>query len=110
MLIVNCLQMFNKIWQWIKNFFQRLFGGSSSDRPRTNQTSENPQSPPPLTDTDYDFLFNELLEGIARGWTQDRILQFFEGLGERGNPAGWKDWLRRFGDRLMASRAPNVQL
>ncbi|MDY6804198.1 MAG: tetratricopeptide repeat protein [Cyanobacteriota bacterium] len=102
--------MFNKIWQWIKNFFQRLFGGSSSDRSRANPTPENAQAPPPLTDTDYDFLFNELLEGIARGWTQDRILQFFEGLGERGTPEAWQDWLRRFGDRLMRSRAPNNQL
>jgi len=102
--------MFQKIWQWIKQFFQKLFGGSSSDRPETNQTSENGQLPPPLTDTDYDFLFNELLEGIARGWTQDRILQFFEVLGERGTPEKWQEWLERFGDRLMKSRAPNTQL
>lgn len=102
--------MLKKIWQWIKKFFQRLFGGSKNNRTRNEQTPDNAQSPPPLTDTDYDFLFNELLEGIARGWTQDRILQFFEGLGERGTPEKWKEWLQRFGDRLMRSRAPNNQL
>jgi hypothetical protein len=38
------------------------------------------QPPPPLTDTDYEFLFTQLLERVAHGWQQARVLRFFEKL------------------------------
>ncbi len=49
-----------------------------------------------LTDGDHEFLFNQLLEGVAHGWHQVRIAKFFEQLEERGESQKWIDWLKRF--------------
>lgn len=68
------------------------------------------QSPPPLTDADYEFLLSQLLTGIARGWHEGRILKFFQKLGDRGKAKLWVAWLERFGERVLASDAPNLEL
>ncbi|MGF1590273.1 MAG: tetratricopeptide repeat protein [Pleurocapsa sp.] len=49
-----------------------------------------------LSDADYEFLFNQLLEGIAHGWHDRRIAKFFIQLGDRGKQADWVAWLDRF--------------
>jgi hypothetical protein len=67
-------------------------------------------NPKPLSDTDYEFLYTQLLEGVTHGWQQPRVLRFFESLGDRGSQAEWVGWLRRFGDRLLASPVPNNEL
>lgn len=54
-----------------------------------------------LSDADYEFLFNQLLEGIAHGWHDRRITKFFEQLGDRGKPEDWIAWLERIGPRLL---------
>jgi tetratricopeptide (TPR) repeat protein len=61
---------------------------------QSNRSSAN------LTDADYEFLFGQLLEGVAYGWHQGRIVKFFEQLGTKGDPEGWVDWLGRFGRKL----------
>ncbi|GAB4535558.1 MAG: hypothetical protein Tsb0014_22650 [Pleurocapsa sp.] len=58
-------------------------------------------SPPALTDGDYEFLFNQLLQGVAHGWHQQRIEKFFIQLGDRGNPEDWNSWLERFGSKIL---------
>lgn len=63
-----------------------------------------------LADLDYEFLFSQLLEGVAHGWHEGRILRFFQKLGERGRQRYWVDWLERFGERVLASPSPNQQL
>jgi tetratricopeptide (TPR) repeat protein len=55
-------------------------------------------------------LFSQLLDGVAHGWHEGRILKFFEKLGERGKQRLWVAWLERFGERVLASPAPNQQL
>jgi tetratricopeptide (TPR) repeat protein len=52
-------------------------------------------STPKLSDADYEFLFNQLLEGIAHGWHDHRIIKFFQQLGDRGKQSDWIDWLNR---------------
>lgn len=52
----------------------------------------------------------QLLEGVAHGWQQPRVVKFFEALKERTSEAQWLDWLRRFGERLLATTAPNNEL
>jgi tetratricopeptide (TPR) repeat protein len=53
-----------------------------------------------LTDADYEFLFGQLLEGVAYGWHQGKIIKFFQQLGAKGEPEDWVAWLGRFGRKL----------
>lgn len=76
----------------------------------TSETKSPSESLPPLTDTDYDFLFGQLLEGVAQGWQPEKLQRFFDELGERGKPEVWQEWLQRFGERLLASPQPNDEL
>lgn len=73
---------------------------SNSNSSQAEQDSPQPElttlkSEPPLSDADYEFLFNQLLAGIAHGWHDQRIIKFFKQLGERGLPSDWCAWLDR---------------
>jgi tetratricopeptide (TPR) repeat protein len=110
--------MLKQIWQWLKGVFQRLFGGSTPRGGRLSyrsgqdaySTQEDTPAPRPLDDSDYEYLFRQLLEGVAHSWQQDRVLQWFERLKGRITYAEWVAWLRRFGERVLASPAPNNEL
>ena len=114
--------MLKRIWQWLKGLFRRLFGGgtssqSSSYRNRIHSSSSRShegirEQPvlPPLADSDYEYLFRQLLEGVGHGWDQQRVSRWFEGLEGRITEADWIAWLRRFGERVLASAAPNDEL
>lgn len=114
--------MLKRIWQWIKGLFRRLFGGgtssqSSSYRNRIHSSSSRSHEGireqkvlPPLADSDYEYLFRQLLEGVGHGWDQQRVSRWFEGLQGRITEADWITWLRRFGERVLASAAPNDEL
>ncbi|MGD1712105.1 tetratricopeptide repeat protein [Dapis sp. BLCC M172] len=102
--------MVRRIWQWLKSLWEKFLGLFSQVQTNPSETQPLSQSLPPLTDTDYDFLFGQLLEGIAQGWSSERVKNFFDDLGERGKPELWEEWLKRFGERLLASPKPNDQL
>ncbi len=113
--------MLKQIWQWLKGLFRRLFGGGTSSRSASYRDRINSASSrsleemrrveaPPLSDSDYEYLFRQLLEGVAHSWSQQRVGQWFEGLKGRITPAEWVAWLRRFGERVLASPAPNDEL
>ena len=55
-----------------------------------------------LTDSDYEFLFNQLLEGVAHGWHSVKIAKFFQRLEERGQQKPWVDWLERYRAKIFA--------
>ncbi|WP_422661964.1 tetratricopeptide repeat protein [Pannus brasiliensis] len=95
--------LIQKIVRAIREFFRSLFGG----RTRRVVTERETVA---LTDTDYEFLFMQLLDGVAHGWHEGRILKFFEKLGDRGRQRDWVEWLDRFGTRLQSSAANNQQL
>ncbi len=57
----------------------------------------------PLKDADYEFLFNQLLEGVAHGWHPVKITKFFQRLGKRGEQKLWIDWLERHKNKISAS-------
>lgn len=97
------LKLFKRFWRWLKNLFQ--------DRSATSvRRKRKLESTPPLTDTDYEFLLNQLLDGIVHGWHEGRIIKFFQRLGDRGKSRLWVDWLGRFGQGVLASDAPNLEL
>ncbi|MGH2416462.1 MAG: tetratricopeptide repeat protein, partial [Microcystaceae cyanobacterium] len=106
--------IFRQLWQWLKRFFGQLFGIKSSPTSagtsRRLQRETSQEASATLSDTDYEFLFSELLEGVAHGWHEGRILKFFEKLGDRGKQSQWVAWLQRFGAKVLASSAPNHQL
>ncbi len=68
-----------------------------------NYSSEQEQSVASLADADYEFLFNQLLEGVAHGWHSVKIDKFFQRLGERGQPELWVSWLERYQTKIMAN-------
>jgi hypothetical protein len=114
--------MLKRIWQWIRGLFRRLFGGGTSSHsssypnrinsysPRSMEGKTGVEAPPSLADSDYEYLFRQLLEGVAHSWDRQRILRWFEGLQGRVSEADWVAWLQRFGERVLASPAPNNEL
>ena len=98
-----------QIWQWLKKLLghQPTLGEVGKHRKRrTIETS----SAPALTDTDYEFLLTQLLEGVAHGWHEGRILKFFQQLGDRGKIKPWLAWIERFSEKVLSSASPNLML
>ncbi len=52
----------------------------------------------------------QLLEGVAHGWPKERVAKFLGDLQGRITDEEWTSWLRRFGERLLTSPAPNNEL
>lgn len=65
---------------------------------------------PPLDDTDREYLFMQLLEGVAHGWQQPRAIGFFNKIRQRVRKSEWLEWLDRFGNNLIQSPVPNYEL
>ncbi|MEB3311438.1 MAG: tetratricopeptide repeat protein [Snowella sp.] len=101
---------FKQIWQWLKRFLGQFTGENRGLSSSSRQKFGQPQEVVALTDTDYEFLFSQLLEGIAHGWHEGRVLKFFEQLKERGKTRPWVSWLERFGEKVLASSSPNLVL
>ncbi len=96
-------KFFQRIWQWLRQLFAPLVGGPG-------QQSKSSEELAPLSDTDYEFLFNQLLEGIAHGWHEGRILKFFQQLSDRCRTKEWLGWLDRFEATVLQSPSPNLVL
>ncbi len=87
-------------------WFRKLVGRGTSrsrDRLQTNPL-------PPLDDTDREYLFMQLLEGVAHGWQQPRAVGFFNKIRHRVRKSEWLEWLDRFGLNLLESPVPNYEL
>ena len=111
--------MFKKLWQWLKNLL-----GIFSPRPEplkleespvkgdnlpSDNTSQNPTSPA-LDESDYEFLFNQVLEGVAHGWQAPRVQQFFEQTQDRITMTQWVNWLLQFGKKAVNSPQSDREL
>jgi tetratricopeptide (TPR) repeat protein len=102
------LGLIKKFWHRLRDWISQLLTPHlSRDRRTSRRTVESLK---PLSDTDYEFVFSQLLDGVAHGWHEGRILKFFEQLGDRGKARNWVPWLERFGETVLASTAPNLQL
>lgn len=101
-------QMLKQLIQWLKKFFRRLFTGQKNLTPTGKQVPKSVA--PPLSDTDLEFLFTELLEGVhqvkGQTWTQ----KWLDNLEHRVSTERWLEWLNRFGERLLASSRPHHEL
>jgi len=86
--------MLDKIWRFLKQLIQRLFGTNRKIEPTT------PQSGPTLTDAEYEAKLMELLEGVNQGWGKGGVAGFL--IAKQIKNGDLAAWLRRFGDRLLA--------
>ena len=77
------------------------FSSSQAEQDSTQPESSTPEPISLLSDADYEFLFNQLLEGVAHGWHDRRIVKFFKQLGDRGEQVDWVAWLDRFRVKLL---------
>ncbi len=98
--------MFKQIWQNLKN---PAIKGKKSLFSQGNK-SVSTEALPSLNDSDYEFLWLQLLEGMAHGWHSQKLVHFFKVLGERGKEELWLSWLNRFEEKLLTSPSPNQQL
>ncbi len=80
---------------------QSTSGSSTASKDSSASVDKSSESVPLLSDADYEFLFNQLLEGIAHGWHDRRIDKFFKRLGDRGKPKAWVAWLERLRVKLV---------
>lgn len=62
-----------------------------------------------LSDADYEFLFEQLLEGVAHGWHQNRIAKFFQQLQQKNQAEHWINWLEKFGQKHSLVSTPSTQ-
>lgn len=100
--------MLQRLIQWFKKLFQRLFGGQQP-LARTERDLEK-KVPPPLSDTDLEFLFMELLEGVHQARGQAWAQKWLHNIEHRVSPERWIEWLQQFGARLLASSTPNHEV
>ena len=107
--------MLKKIWQsfvrWFRNLFGRGTSGSTlAQRGSTKDRIAARAELPPLDDTDREYLFMQLLEGVAHGWQQPRAIAFFNKIRQRVRKSEWLDWLERFGNNLLEAPVANYEL
>lgn len=108
-----------QLWQWFKSFLGQIFNPGdkilTGSPPQGSSSQSNPHQTlseavlVPLSDADYEFLFSQLMEGVAQGWQAERVALFFEKLGDRTNSDRWLDWLKVYRARLLGMRSPQTQ-
>ena len=101
-------QMFKRLIQWLKKFFRHLFGGKQNLAPDREEVPK--EVVPPLSDTDLEFLFTELLEGVHQAKGQAWAQKWLKNIEHRVTIEHWLEWLNRFGERLLASSKPHNEL
>ena len=101
-------QMLKRLIQWLKKFFQRLFGTKQNFTQRREEMPQ--QAAPPLSDTDLEFLFTELLEGVHKAKGQAWAQKWLHNLEHRVSPERWLEWLNQFGERLLVSSKPHNEI
>ncbi|MCS6943737.1 MAG: tetratricopeptide repeat protein [Geminocystis sp.] len=62
-----------------------------------------------VKDKDLEFLFYQLLEGVAKGWGEAKVEQFFQRLQPKISVENWLDWLQRYRWQLLASPNSHIQ-
>ncbi|MDZ8189898.1 MAG: tetratricopeptide repeat protein [Nostoc sp. ChiSLP02] len=95
--------MLQRLWRWLKRYFQRLFGNQQTRPLREHRKIEPAKR---LTDAEYESLFFELLAEVELGSTKGEVKAFLDG--KRINKTHLVEWLRSFGERLVDS--PNDEL
>ncbi len=103
-------QMLRRLLQWLIKFFDYPFGSQQSHSLKSVRGHEVVNSPPELTNADLELLFTQLLEGVYQARGKQWALKYLQRMENRISDQRWIDWLLIFGERLLISPAPNLQL
>ena len=76
--------------------------GEPEDKPQYSSSDDSV-----LTKDNYEFLFNQLLEGVAHGWHLGRTIKFFDDLESRSTLSQWVAWLKEFEQRIVYGADPS---
>ncbi|MGM3307939.1 hypothetical protein ACSQ6I_18515 [Anabaena sp. WFMT] len=101
-------QMLKRLIQWLKKFFQPFFPNKQNFIPVTKDVQK--EVAPPLSDTDLEFLFTELLAGVHQARGQAWAQKWLHKIEHRVTTQRWLDWLKQFSEKLLTSRTPNNEL
>lgn len=94
----------------LNRLFQHTLGSQWIHNPETGKESHVVELLPELTNADLEVLFTQLLEGVYQARGQQWALKYLQRMENRITVERWLDWLLIFGERLLASPAPNHQL
>ena len=100
-------QMLRRLVQRFLKYIQHLFGIKQTRSTREVQTA---RKLPELTNSDLEFLFTQLLEGVNQARGQHWAQRWLQNLEHRVSQQRWLEWLQYFGNKLLASVAPNHEL
>lgn len=100
--------MFKRLIQWLKKFLKHLFGTKQNFTQRREEVVQ--QAAPHLSNTDLEFLFTELLEGVHQAKGQAWAQKWLYNLEHRVSTERWLEWLNQFGERLLASSKPHNEI
>lgn len=100
--------MLKRLIQWLKNFFQRLFGTKHNFTQIRQGLPQ--QAALRLSDTDLEFLFTELLEGVHKAKGEAWAQKWLHNLEHRVSTERWLEWLNQFGERLLVSSKPHNEI
>jgi tetratricopeptide (TPR) repeat protein len=100
-------QMLRWLLQWLNRFLKYPFDSRGTHDPNAAQGHKVVDPPPELTNADLELLFNELLEGVHQARGQQWALKYLQRMEPRITVERWLDWLLIFGEKLLASPAPN---
>lgn len=100
--------MLKRLIQWLKKFFQRLFGTKQNFTQSREGVPQ--QAALRLSDTDLEFLFTELLEGVHKAKGEAWAQKWLHNLEHRVSTERWLEWLNQFGERLLVSSKPHNEI
>jgi tetratricopeptide (TPR) repeat protein len=82
------------------------FNKQSTLNSPTPKGSENQQNSG-LAEEDYEFLFNQLLDGVAHGWHLGKVIKFFNNIETVSTPSQWLNWVEKFEQRIAYNADPS---
>ncbi|MEY3869058.1 MAG: hypothetical protein RLZZ338_2949 [Cyanobacteriota bacterium] len=94
--------MFHQIWQFLKQLSSRVLSllSSLTKKGKSGEITTPPVSVP-LSDTEYEAIFLQLLEQVNQGFSRGKIKAFF--IIKNLKESDLVPWLGRFGERLLAT-------
>lgn len=102
--------MLKRLVQWLNKFWKRAFGTKRTRSQNRIKRQNVVHQAPELTNADLEVLYNQLLEGVYQARGQEWAQKYLQRMENRISVDRWLDWLLSFGEKLLASPAPNNQL
>ena len=102
-------QMLRRLVQRFIKFIQDIFGSKQTPSMKDKEMHAV-RDLPELTNSDLEFLFTQLLEGVHQARGQHWAQRWLQNIEHRVSEQRWLEWLGHFGNKVLASSAPNYEL